>query len=83
MYRIVTGIWDCLGTLLRLVGYGIRFVSLLVLSRAETAAKIIALESQLIASLIHSEKRLCFSNFFRLLWVFLHPGRLVGGSLPN
>ena len=67
----MTGIWDCLGTMFGLVRYGIRFVRLLFLSRAESAARIIALESQLDASLRRSGKRQHFSDSFRTLWIVL------------
>jgi hypothetical protein len=54
-----------------LVRYGIRFLRLFFLSRADSAAKIVALESQLDAILrrSHFKCRLWFSNSFRLLWV--------------
>ena len=68
---MVTGIWDCLGTTLGLVRYGIRFVRLLFLSRARLAARIIALESQLDASLRRCGKRPRFSDSFRILWIVL------------
>ena len=67
----MTRIWDCMGTTIGLVLYLIRFLRLLLLSRSESAAKIIALESQLDASLRHRGKRVSFSNSFRILWIVL------------
>ncbi len=63
---MVTGIWDCLGTTFGLVRLGIRFVRVLFLRQTESAARVIALESQLAASL-----RRCASDSFRILWIVL------------
>ena len=64
-------IWECLVTIISLVRYGVRFLRLLFLNRADLAAQIIALESQLDASLrrVDLKRKFRFSNSFRLLWL--------------
>ena len=68
---VLSWIWECCVTLSGLVRYGIRFSRMLILSHADSAAKIVALESQLDASLRRADfkRRYRFSNSFRLLWL--------------
>ena len=68
---VLRWIWECWETLSGLFWYGIRFSRMLFLNRADSAAKIVALESQLDVSLRSSDskKRFRFSNSFRLLWL--------------
>ena len=71
MIGILGWIWECLATVTGLVRYSVRFLRLLFLSRADSAAQIVALESQLDASLRRADfkRRFRFSNSFRLLWL--------------
>lgn len=57
------------GDVIRLVRYGIRFLRMLILSRADSAAKIVTLGSQLDVSLRgnDSKRKFRFTNSFRLL----------------
>jgi hypothetical protein len=65
----------CLGILLQLLRYALRFRWALLLLRAVTAAQLLAIQSQLAAELNHSSGRRKghrqFSPAFRILWVLL------------
>ena len=65
----------CLGVLLQLLRYALRFCWALVLPRAVTAAQLLAIESQLAAELNRASGRrkrhYTFSPAFRILWVML------------
>jgi len=65
----------CLGVLLQLLRYALRFCWALVLPRAVTAAQLLAIESQLAAELNRASGRRkrhhAFSPAFRILWVML------------
>jgi len=78
MNRIVEWVcWlrGCLGVLLQLVGYLVRFCWALVLPRAVMAAQLLAMQSQLAAELNRSsggrKRHSQFSPAFRILWVVL------------
>jgi len=62
-----------LKALLELVGYGLRFVFMMVLPKARLAGRVLAAESQLAIELNRSggQKRRRFPPAFRLLWVAL------------
>jgi transposase InsO family protein len=71
MIGILDWILECLTTSTDLARYGMRFLRLLFLNRANSAAQIVALESQLDANLRCADlkRRFRFSNSFRLLWL--------------
>jgi len=67
------GLSDLIFAVAGLCRYGERFVGAMFLSRADSAVRIIALESQLDASMRQNspERRYRFSRSFRFLWVIL------------
>ena len=78
MKAVSNSLWhlrSCLGVLLQLVGYLLRFCWALLLPRAVTAAQLVAVQSQLAVELNRSsgqrKRHSQFSPAFRMLWVVL------------
>lgn len=80
MMSVLRRIWECWETLSGLFRYGIRFSRMLFLKRADSAAKIVALESQLDVSLrsSNSKKKI---PFFKLVPVVMVDFRRMLGWL--